>query len=42
MSIWDLQDTYHIKVLSAKNANAPEHLKVIASLLAAALQCIML
>lgn len=28
VSIWDLQDIYRIKVLSAKNANTPENLKV--------------
>lgn len=28
VSIWDLQDTYQIKVLSAKNTNTPENFKV--------------
>ena len=28
LSIWDIHDTYKIKVLSAKNANTPENLKV--------------
>ena len=28
ISIWDIKDTYKVKVLSAKNVNVPENQKV--------------